>query len=74
MDPGNPLLAETPCFMSVTPANTPNGARLMVTIRTSSATMTVLLEKKLAQEWAANINTGCAGMSGLIIPGPGALG
>jgi hypothetical protein len=74
MDPGNPLLAETACFMSVTPANTPGGQRLMVTIRTSTTTLTVLLEKPLAQEWASNINTGCASMSGLIIPGPGPLG
>lgn len=69
MDPGNRLLADTPSILSVTPANGPTGSKLMLTIRTSSTTLTVLLEKPLAQEWAANINAGCAMMSGIILPG-----
>lgn len=74
MDPGNQLLAETPSQLTATPARGPMGPRLMVTIRTSTTTLTVLLEKPTAQDWASTINAGCSGLSGLILPGPGALG
>jgi len=68
-DEGNGLLTEVPVAMSVTPVNGPSGSRLMVTVRTTSTTLTVLLPRDVATNWASTINAGVANMSGLILPG-----
>lgn len=69
VDTGNQLLTERPIQLHVTPANTPGGSRLIVTIRTETTTLTGLLTKDIAQDWAATLNAGCANMSGIILPG-----
>lgn len=69
MDTGNPMLTERPIQLYVTPAHTPGGSRLIVTIRTETTTITGLLTKDIAQEWAASLNAGCAQMTGIILPG-----
>ena len=63
-DPGNQLLAETPSFLTTTLADTPAGQRLMVTVRTTSATTTVLLNGPDAKKWAAQLTAAAANMSG----------
>ncbi len=74
-DQGNPLLAETPSQMTTVLLDTPAGQRLALTIRTPSATMTVLLAGKNAREWAAMLTRTADTMSasGLIVAGPGAV-
>jgi len=64
VDPGNGLLAETPAQLSTALLDTPAGQRMALTVRTSSATLTVLLGGADAKAWAANISGAAAGMSG----------
>ena len=63
-DPGNQLLAEDPLLPHHHPVDTPAGQRLMVTVRTTSATITVLLNGPDAKKWAAQLTTAAANMSG----------
>lgn len=62
-DPGNTLLAESPALFTVSLADTPAGQRLLVTIRTASTTLTVLLNGSDAKAWAANFSAQAAKMS-----------
>lgn len=59
-DPANHLLSETDAEIEAEAVNTPNGMRVMVTIRTSSATVTIFLRKGNAIAYAAKLNS-CAG-------------
>jgi hypothetical protein len=63
-DLGNELLTEVPAQQSVTLANTPAGQRLVLTIRTSSATLTVFLQKPDAVKWGAALTEKAGRMSG----------
>lgn len=64
VDPGNRLLAEMPAVLTVSHAATPAGARLVATIRTPSATLTVFLDKTAAHNWANVIKHEAQQMSG----------
>ena len=73
-DPGNQLLAEGPAQISTTMLDTPAGQRLAMTVRTTSATVTVLLGGADAKTWAAQLTTVAAGMSGAgLVAAAGAL-
>ena len=71
VDPGNPLLAEGPAGLSCGLIQTPAGQRALVTVRTSSATVTVMLSKADAEKWASRIRGAASAMSGLILAGAG---
>ena len=73
-DPGNQLLAEVPSQISTTMLDTPAGQRLAITVRTTSATVTVLLGGADAKAWAAQLTAVAAGMSGAGLVVAGALG
>jgi hypothetical protein len=62
-DPGNQLLCEQPAQLTTSLVLTPVGQRLAVTIRTTSATITVFLRGKDAKAWAAQLTRDAAGMS-----------
>lgn len=64
VDPGNQLLTETPAQLSTVLLDTPAGQRLAMTVRTTSATVTVLLAGADAKTWAAQLTGAAAGMSG----------
>lgn len=70
-DTGNPLLAEAPAQLSTTLLTTPTGQRLAMTVRTPSATVTVLLAGADAKTWAAQLTGASASMSGsgLVVAG-----
>lgn len=72
-DMGNGLLAETPANLTTSLANTPSGQRMVMTIRTPSATVSVFLNGQDAQRWGDQIRGLAAQMSsaGLIVAGPG---
>jgi hypothetical protein len=72
-DPGNELLCEVPAQQTVTPVGTPAGVRVMLTIRTTSATVSVILQKADALTWAQNLRQRAEQLSdaGLIVPGNG---
>jgi len=72
-DTGNTLLAEVPAQMTAVPMSTADGPRLGVTIRTSSATVTVLLSQDDASNWSKVLARGGQGLgsgSGLVLPPP----
>jgi hypothetical protein len=52
-DPGNSLLAESPAQLCT--ATSADGKRLVMTIRTPTTTLTVLLDKPYGLAWAKNI-------------------
>ena len=68
-DPGNALLAETGAQLSTALVQTPGGQRMVLTVRTSSATLSVFLQGGDAKVWARNIGALAGQMSeaGLII-------
>jgi hypothetical protein len=69
LDPGNALLAETGAQLSTALVQTPAGQRMVLTVRTSSATLSVFLQAGDAKTWAAQISKVAGQMStaGLII-------
>lgn len=62
-DAGNPLLSEQPAQLITAAMQTPAGQRLVLTIRTPSATVTVLLPGQDAKTWAAKLTETAEGMS-----------
>ena len=66
-DPGNQFLSEGPSSLSSTVINTPNGQRLMLTVRTGSTTLTVFLEKQMGESWVKVISDGVTQMSSLVL-------
>ena len=72
-DLGNPILAATTALLTTSVAETPQGQRLMVTIRTASTTLTVLLSKADGIQWGKQISGDAALLSGagLIVAGNG---
>jgi hypothetical protein len=63
-DPGNALLSETPAQLTLTIATGPLGQRIVMTIRTSSATLTVFLNGADAKVWAAQLDNTAKQISG----------
>lgn len=64
-DTGNPLLDRVPANMTLGTIDTPAGKLLVLTVRTSSATLTVLLTKDDAKGWAKMLDAEADGMNGL---------
>lgn len=64
-DEGNPLipLAETPALFTCKKLTAPSGELLAMTIRTQTATCTVLLTGKAAKAWARQFWHAADGMS-----------
>ena len=73
MDTGNALLSETPAALSTALVQTPAGQRLVLTIRTASTTLSVLLGAADAKTWGGQIKAVADQMSasGLIVAAPG---
>ena len=63
-DLGNQLLAEGPAQLSTALVDTPLGQRLVMTVRTTSATVSVQLGGQDAKAWAAQMTRDSAAMSG----------
>lgn len=68
-DPTNPFLSIAPAALTVSVQNTPQGQRLLLTIRTVNATLGVMLATDEAANWAEVIQRERAKMTGLILPG-----
>lgn len=68
IDPGNPILSPGPVIWSTVQVNTPQGKRIAVTIRTTSTTLTLLLERQDALRLGEDITREAATMSALIVP------
>lgn len=73
MDPGNRYISEVPAELTCGVANTPGGQRLLLTVRTTSATLSVFLDKTTGEQWRDIIAKELSSMSGLILPGTGVL-
>ena len=71
VDVANQLLAEGPAQLSAALMSSPTGQRLALTVRTTSATVTVLLSAADAKAWASTITRAAGQMSasGLVIAG-----
>lgn len=69
VDQGNPLLTETPAVLVTTLMDTPAGQRLAMTVRTTSATVTVFLGGTDAKAWGAQLGDAAGRMSasGLVV-------
>lgn len=63
-DAGNALLCETPAQLTTMIMDTPAGQRLAMTVRTPSATVTVILQGADAKVWALQLSGEAAKMSG----------
>jgi len=73
-DTGNTLLqTDVPAAMLTGKVPVPDGERGVVTIRTTSATLTVTLTKADAEQWAASFADLAASLSGagLVVPSRG---
>jgi hypothetical protein len=68
VDVSNQLLAPTPATMLVHP--TADGNALMLTIRTASTTLTVIMTAQDMKAWADVMTRAAGPASKLIIPGP----
>lgn len=64
VDPGNQLLVESPAQITTALMQTPMGQRLTLTIRTPTTTLTVLLAKEDAINWAGMLGQAAKSMSG----------
>lgn len=71
VDPGNPMLTEGPAMLSLGQVPTPTGPRVVLTIRTPTTTLTCLLQRQDALNWARLIRQEAQGLSTLLLP-PGA--
>jgi len=74
VDTGNMLLSGGPSQLTTALASTPDGQRLITTIRTQSATVTVFLAKEDVQAWAAKLQADADQMTGLVIVRDGTAG
>lgn len=72
-DQGNPfvLSMELPATMSAVQVNGSNGPRLLVTIRSGGATLTIAMPKDDVRTWAAYLAAEAGKMSSLIVAAPG---
>jgi hypothetical protein len=67
LDTGNQLLAVSPAELQTSTMNLPQGQFMVLTIRTPTTTLTVMLAKGDAEAWAKVITTEATGMSGLAV-------
>lgn len=68
-DLGNRYLSEVPSELTTTKVRTPQGQRLAVTLRTTSATVTVFIDRATVRAWSDHLSTEHGGMTDLILPG-----
>ena len=68
VDPANPVAGETPTALAVTTAHTPNGKRIILTIRTASGSNWVFLDRDVALQLAQGLATEAQQLGGLIVP------
>ena len=66
-DPGNELLAAGPSRLTGSLADTADGQRFMLTIRTASTTLSVFLTREEARGWGESIIRLAASMNGLAV-------
>lgn len=66
-DPGNELLAGGPAKLTGSLADTADGQRFMLTIRTTSTTLSVFLTRDEARGWGESIIRLAASMNGLVV-------
>jgi len=66
-DPGNGLLAAGPARLTGSLADTADGQRFMLTIRTPSTTLTVFLTRQEARGWGESIIRMAGSMNGLAV-------
>lgn len=73
-DPGNPFISRLPAALSAEVVSDPSTGKQMLalTLRVGNATVTAILEKHEAQDWAALINGETSKISGLVLA-PGVL-
>lgn len=72
IDPSNHLLAMQPAVLTTGLVPTSDGQKSAITIRTSTTTLTVLLEKQDLEAWAAQLVKQAQVMSGSgieVVPG-----
>lgn len=72
-DLGNTLLSETEAQITCALIDTTTGQRMVLTVRTDSTTLSVLLSREDARKWAAVIKGVGDQMSGLVVAGPGVI-
>ena len=73
-DAGNTLLGESPAQITTALLDTPAGQRLVLTVRTPSTTVTVLLNKEDGQSWGRSVLATVNQMSGAgLFVAPGVL-
>lgn len=72
-DAGNALLAETPASWTLSLAETPGGQRAVVTFRTPSTTLTLLMTRQDALKLGSDVTATAQKLSasGLIVAGGG---
>jgi hypothetical protein len=63
-DEGNGLLGELPAQLTTEVRDTPLGQRLVMTVRTPTTTLTVFLRGPDAKNWAHQMSSEAASMSG----------
>ena len=64
IDAGNNLLDQVTANLSTGTLNGPQGSKLVLTVRTASTTLTVIMDKADGLTWAQNIKNECDKMSG----------
>jgi hypothetical protein len=76
VDLGNPYLAAGPALMTVSKATLPGAPTpsVVLTIRTPSTTLTVMLGRDDALTWARNLRAEAQGVSALVVPQNGHVG
>jgi hypothetical protein len=76
IDTGNALLTQTPAQLMTGQIMTPVGQLGVLTIRTTSTTLTIMLDGKNLKEWAGILNQLASSMSGngLVTGSAGTLG
>lgn len=67
IDPSNRLLNQTPSVLTTGRIQTPMGDRGVITIRTDSATLTVMLAKPELMNWIKSLQEMASQMSGLAV-------
>ena len=76
VDPGNTLLTQTPAQLVTGFVQTPNGQLSVLTIRTPTTTLTVMLNGQDIKTWAKALGVMASNSSGngLVTGKPGPLG
>jgi len=71
LDAGNALLAQVPVSLVVGSTETDVGKQGVVTVRTPSTTLTVVLDRPEIELWIQNLTLVRDGLDGLIVPARG---